>query len=215
MNVLLIDDHALFRSGMRYLLAELDRAIDVLEAGSVAQARAYVGRPVDLVLLDLQMPDASGDSAIGEIRAAFEQATLVVVSGEDAPALVRRAIELGASGFVPKSSSPTLLPHVLRLVLAGGVYLPPHVLRDRALAAAPAGGATVPRLDGLSERQTEVLMHVLRGRSNKVIAREMAVSESTVKAHLTVAYRVLGVGNRTEAVYAAARMGLNQTPPTR
>lgn len=212
MNVLLIDDHALFRSGMRYLLADLDRELHFLEAGTVVEALAFAGQPVDLVLLDLVMPDASGERAIVEVRAAFEQATLVVVSSEEEPWLVRRAIELGASGFVPKTSSPRILPHALRLVLAGGVYLPPHVLRERDFAAPPpplAEGAAPPRIEGLSERQTETLLKAVLGRSNKSIAREMEVSEGTVKAHLTVAYRVLGVGNRTEAVYAVARLGLS------
>lgn len=218
MNVLLIDDHALFRSGMRYLLADLDRELHFLEAGSVAEALALADRPVDLVLLDLVMPDASGDGAIADVRAAFDRATLVVISSEEDPRLVRRAIELGASGFVPKTSSPRILPHALRLVLAGGVYLPPHVLRERdfasppPLAATPVAGGGPPRIEGLSERQTETLLRAVLGRSNKSIAREMDVSEGTVKAHLTVAYRVLGVTNRTEAVYAVARLGLSAAP---
>lgn len=219
MNVLLIDDHALFRSGMRFLLSDLDRALHYLEAGDCAEAMAHVGEPIDLILLDLSMPGVSGGDAIDEIRAAFEAAALVVVSSEEDPRLVRRAIEAGASGYIPKTSSHAVLLGALRLVLAGGVYLPPHVLRERDFAApvptvAQGGPAAPPRVEGLSERQSEVLRRAVLGKSNKVIARELDVSESTVKAHLSASFRALGVANRTEAVYVVARLGLT-APATR
>jgi DNA-binding NarL/FixJ family response regulator len=217
MDVLLIDDHTLFRSGMKFLLADLDASVRFLEAGDCAEALAHRNAPIDLILLDLTMPGASGEAAIREIRQAFEQPTLVVVSSELAPQLVRAAIDAGASGFIPKTSTHAVLMGALRLILAGGVYLPPHVLRDRDFptpspVAEPASPAAPPRIEGLSQRQTEVLLRAVLGKSNKLIARELDVSEGTVKAHLSAAFRALGVGNRTEAVYVAARMGLTVTP---
>jgi len=217
MNVLLIDDHTLFRSGMKFLLADLDASVRFLEAGDCAEAMAYRDEPIDLILLDLSMPGVSGEAAIREVRAAFEQPTLVVVSSELDPRLVRSAVDAGACGFIPKTSTHAILLGALRLIFAGGVYLPPHVLRERDFPAPapgvePASDVVPPRIEGLSQRQTEVLLRAVLGKSNKVIARELDVSEGTVKAHLSTSFRALGVANRTEAVYAAARMGLTATP---
>jgi DNA-binding NarL/FixJ family response regulator len=135
-----------------------------------------------------------------------------VLSGEEDPRQVRRAIDAGAAGFIPKSSTPEVLLSALRLVLADGVYLPAVALKGIA-----AGGTEAPvsadRIgDSLSERQIDVLRKAVQGKANKVIARELSISEGTVKAHLSAAFRALGVHNRTEAVYAAARSGLQLKP---
>ncbi len=137
---------------------------------------------------------------------------VVVLSSEDNPDVILRAIEAGASGYVPKSSTPQVLVAALRLVMAGGIYIPPPALRafgGGAIPILPPVRAAAPReIDGLSGRQMEVLLKAVQGKANKVIAREMQLSEGTVKAHLSAAFRTLGVQNRTEAVFAAARMGL-------
>lgn len=224
MRALLVDDHHLFRQGLKFLLADLEQGITFLEADSSAQALAMAGgEPVDLVLLDLKMPGADGMAALDAIRAAFESSVLVVLSSEDDPRVIRQAIDTGAAGFVPKSSTPQVLVAALRLVLAGGVYLPLDVLRaasggrgageldeldERAEAALPPA-----RIDGLSERQREVLLKAVQGKANKVIARELNLSEGTIKAHLSAAFRTLGVQNRTEAVFAAAKVGLTAHEP--
>ncbi|MFN9772878.1 MAG: response regulator [Burkholderiales bacterium] len=205
MLVLLIDDHALFRSGMRLLLSDLDETIDFVEAASVEEVSSAARRP-DLVLLDLNLRGVSGMTAFARIRALLPESTVVALSGEEDPSLIREVIEDGASGFIPKASTPEVMIGALRLVLAGGVYLPPAVLERRAGAPAAASAGTA--LDALTARQLDALMLAVRGKSNKQIARELDLSEGTVKQHLSAAFRVLGVSNRTEAVYATAEIRL-------
>jgi len=207
MNILLIDDHVLFREGLKFLLRSLDAELQVDEAGDCARALEHaVKRAYDLVLLDLKMPGVAGLDALAALRDAIPAAPLVVLSGEDSPGVVRAAIERGAMGFIPKSSTPEVLIQALRLVLARGVYLPPAVLDAPADPAAAAESGTALR--GLTPRQMDVLRCVIQGKSNKVIARELDVSEGTVKAHLSSVLRALDARSRTEAVYAAAKLGL-------
>ena len=146
------------------------------------------------------MPGVKGLDALRAMREAFESSRIVVLSGEEDPRLVRMAIDAQAAGFIPKSSTPQVLLSALRLVLADGVYLPTVALKH--LESAPR------EIGNLSERQLDVLRKAVQGKANKVIARELSLSEGTVKAHLAAAFRALGVKNRTEAVYAAARSGL-------
>jgi DNA-binding NarL/FixJ family response regulator len=205
-NVLLIDDHTLFREGLKFLLRSLDAALEVDEAGDCAAALAHAAkRGYDLVLLDLKMPGVAGLDALAALREAIPAAPLVVLSGEESPAVVRAAIERGAMGFIPKSSTPEVLLQALRLVLARGVYLPPSVL---AVAEPAAADGSETALRGLTPRQIDVLRCVIQGKSNKIIARELDVSEGTVKAHLSSVLRAFGARSRTEAVYAAAKLGL-------
>lgn len=214
MNILLVDDHPLLRGGMRYLLRSLDANLQMDEASSGAQALELVAaQGYDLVLLDLKMPGLNGMDALAALRAAIPGTPLVVLSAEDDPSVVRAAIEAGAMGFIPKSSTPEVLIQALRLVLAQSVYLPPTVLDAPCPVAAPAlslaqsgGGDSVP--PGFTPRQMDVLRCVIKGKPNKVIARELEVSEGTVKAHLSAVFLALGAHNRTEAVYAAAKLGL-------
>jgi len=212
-NILVVDDHALFREGLKMLLKTLEPGVAIEEAGSCAQAleRARASR-YDLVLLDLKMPGVHGLDALAAIREAVPDAPVVVLSGEDDPRLVRATIERGAMGFIPKSSTPEVLHQALQLVLARGIYLPMTVLDSSASAAEPerqaAPAAEVATLPGLTPRQMDVLRCVIQGKPNKVIARELDVAEATVKVHLSSVLRALGVHNRTEAVYAAAKLGL-------
>jgi DNA-binding NarL/FixJ family response regulator len=212
MRILLVDDHPLLRGGMRYLLRSLDAGLEMDEANNCNQALKLVaGRSYDLVLLDLKMPGLNGLDALAALRHAAPGMPLVVLSGESDPGVIRAAIEGGAMGFIPKSSTPEVLIQALRLILAHGVYLPQLVL-DEAYAA-PSLAPALPRtaataLPGLTPRQMEVLRCVIRGQANKVIARELDLSEGTVKAHLSAVFHVLGAHSRTEAVYAAAKLGL-------
>ncbi len=212
MNILLVDDHPLLRAGMQFLLRSLDAGLEMDEANNCAQALELVaGRSYDLVLLDLNMPGLNGLDALAALRDAAPGMPLVVISGESDPGVIRAAIEGGAMGFIPKSSTPEVLIQALRLILAHGVYLPPLVLQAASAAATPApavsqGASTT--LPGLTPRQMEVLHCVIRGKPNKVIARELDLSEGTVKVHLSAVFQALGVHSRTEAVYAAAKLGL-------
>ena len=212
MDILLIDDHPVLRQGMRFLLRSLGNDFDIDEASDCFQALERVaGRRYDLALLDLNMPGLNGLAALAALRAAAPDMPLVVLSGETDPCVARAAIEGGARGFIPKSSSPEVLIQALRLVLAHGVYLPPLLLE----AGHPVSSwVPVPHrrlstvLPGLTPRQTEILRCVVKGKPNKGIAQELGLSECTVKAHLSAVFLALGVHNRTEAVYAATSLGL-------
>lgn len=210
MRILLIDDHDLFREGLKYLLPVLDNTVQYSEAGDLESALQHdpnIG--FDLVLLDLSMPGVKGMEALSRCREHFESASLVVVSGEEDARIIRGAIEHGAAGFIPKSSSREVLVSALRVVLAGGTYLPDHALKPPASAQPQqVSSKSVPdSAHPLSQRQFDVLMRAIQGKSNKIIAKELQISDHTVKAHLSMAYRSLGVQNRTEAVYAAAKLG--------
>jgi len=205
MNVLLIDDHPVVREGLVKLLQELEPGVAWAEASGIDEALRK-GDDFDLILLDIHLAGVGGTSGLARVRTSFASATLVVVSADEEPGLVRRCIELGASGFIPKSSSPAVCKLALQLVLSGGVYLPPVVLQDAAGIQEPqavSAGESV-----LSDRQLQVLRMAISGKSNKMIAKALDVSEGTVKQHLSAAFRALQVANRTEAVYRAAELGI-------
>jgi DNA-binding NarL/FixJ family response regulator len=207
-NILLIDDHVLFRVGMVYMLRDLDAEVHLDEADNCPQARERLGeKNYDLVLLDLGLPGSGGLSALDTLRKIAPITPFVVISGNDDPKVVRQTIDQGALGFIPKSATPEVLIQALRLVLAKGIYLPPSVLEDERGKTAQAPGEPFG-LAGLTPRQMEVLRGVITGKSNKVIAQELNVSDATIKWHLTLTFRALGVSSRTEAIYVAAKMGL-------
>ncbi len=197
---------------MRVLLRSLDAAVDMDEASDCAAALELVAaRRYDLILLDLNMPGLNGLDALEALRAAAADTPLVVLSAENSPSIVRAAIEGGAMGFIPKSSSPEVLIQALRLVLAHGVYLPPAVLspvRSQEACAPVAGPGAEASLPRLTPRQMDVLRCAIQGKSNKIIARELELSEGTVKVHLSAVFQALGAHSRTEAIYAAAKLGL-------
>ena len=204
MKLLLVDDHAMFREGLSLLIAQHFQDVEVLQAERLARAIALVKQHVDLdvVLLDLALPDSQGLDALPRLHEATPNARIVVLSADDSAGTVRGAIEQGAAGFIPKTAQGSTLRAALDVVLGGGVYLP------GSPAPAPTG-ASGRALD-LSPRQAEVLHLLIRGASNKHICRELAMAESTVKTHVSAIFRRLEVTNRTQAVFAAARLGLRQ-----
>lgn len=207
MNVLLIDDHPVVREGLVKLLQELEPGVAWAEASGIDEALRK-GDDFDLILLDIHLAGVGGTSGLARVRTSFASATLVVVSADEEPGLVRRCIELGASGFIPKSSSPAVCKLALQLVLSGGVYLPPVVLQLQQAAGVQEAQAANGGESGLSDRQLQVLRMAISGKSNKMIAKALDVSEGTVKQHLSAAFRALQVANRTEAVYRAAELGI-------
>ena len=213
LRTLLIDDHVVFTQGLKFLLSDLDETIEFFEATSCEDAlELEVAHDIDLILLDFHMPGLHGIDALKSMKQRFPSAAVVMLSSEDNPQLTRDAIENGASGFIPKSSTSQVLIAALRLILAGGIYLPTHALTDvghrEPAATTTESDAAIEPIEGLSNRQLQVLMKVVQGKPNKIVAHEMNISDGTVKAHLSAAFRALGVHNRTEAVFVAAKLGL-------
>ncbi len=202
MHILLVDDHALFRGGLRLLLASLSPEVRFLEAASVAEAVAQAHEHQDLrvCLLDLDLKQDHGLPAIGRIRQCAPNAAVVIVSAADDPVTIRACIDAGAMSYIAKSASPEVLTLALRRVLDGEVFLPCSL-------RAETGGSVTPA-PALSPRQQHVLAGLNRGLSTKSIARELAISEHTVKEYLSEIFRLLGVHNRTEAVITASRLRL-------
>lgn len=213
MKVLLIDDHTLFRDALGLLLGSRFPLLRLLQAGSLQSALAVLSEHADtqLVLLDLNLPDAQGLQAVPLLCEKAPAARVVVLSADDRPATVQGAIERGACGFVPKSANGDDLAEALRVTLEGGVYLPPASTPALAngLAWPPrqALPATAQNL-GLTPRQGDVLRLLIRGQSNKLICRNLQLSESTVKTHLAAVFRQLDVNSRTQAVAMVAALGL-------
>lgn len=210
MNIILIDDHTLFRSGIETMLKSLEPDTAINNYSDCVSAIQTEKEPenVNLILLDYNIPGSDTKSNIEDIRKNFEIAKIVIVSGEDDPNKIILAIDAGVSGFIPKSSEPQVLIAALKLILAGGVYLPSEVLRyqgSQNLTNSAVEKANNP-LEKLTSRQLEVLKHVIDGKNNKTIAREIDLSLGTIKAHLSAAYSVLGVSNRTEAVVLASKL---------
>jgi DNA-binding NarL/FixJ family response regulator len=211
-KVLVIDDHALIREGLRPVLEQLvpGEVATVLEApGYASGVELAAAHPdLDLVLLDFNLPNVTGFAALVDLQERFPDIPVVIVSGEDDPALVRETFERGALGFIPKSSTTAVILSALRLVLSGGTYLPHEIL----LGAPPAAPAPVrapgPSGLGLTPRQAEVMELVLAGKSNKVICRELGLAEGTVKNHVAAVLKALDASNRVEAVIAAAKLGI-------
>jgi DNA-binding NarL/FixJ family response regulator len=207
-SILLIDDHALFTAGMQYLLKELADRVSIVEASNASQGleAARQHRELDLVLLDLGLPDNDGLDTLGRLRQLLPATPVVVLSASEDSNIIRQAIKLGASGYIPKASSRDIVIGALRLVLSGGVYLPPDILSFQQ--SADDDHASSANLAELSPRQYHVLAMLAKGKSNQEIADELSISLSTVKTHLSTVFRVLGVRNRAEATHVAMKNGL-------
>lgn len=207
MKILIADDHALFRDGVRQLLTQLDDDVVVTEAGNCQQMLAAIeaDAQLQLALLDLCMPGQDGFTALDTIARSYPALPIVVLSASESPEDMRRALGNGAMGYIPKSASAPVILNALRLVLAGGIYVPPALLKTESRPLVDA--APTPRK--LTPRQLDVLGRMIEGKANKVIAAELSVSEATVKAHISAVFDALNVTNRTMAARVAARFGLH------
>ena len=212
MNILAIDDHELFRSGLKHLLQGIDGTVDYVGVGSVEEAEALQGEMTpNLILLDYFLDGVDGDDALQRIRHSFSNIMVVVISSLDDSTLIRQAVENGAAGFVPKSSSQTVLISALRLILDGGTYVPRYVFSDGCTSDTifNSGNCDVGEIHPTAElttRQKQVIKGVASGKSNKVIACDLNISEGTVKSHLSAAYRHLGISSRTQLVIKMAEL---------
>jgi DNA-binding NarL/FixJ family response regulator len=233
MKILIVDDHALIRDAMQGVLKKLQRGVVVLEAADSQQAFAIIaGNPdINLILLDLTLPDRDGLSVLTELRDRYPTISVVVLSALQDRANVQKVLDLGAAGFIPKSARREVMLSALQLVFAGSVYIPPEILAPEGFAEAapsqqyesrpsenrPSENRPIVSLADLklSDRQQDVLALMLQGNSNKVICRTLNLAEPTVKNHVTAILRALKVSNRTEAVITVKDLGWKlPTPPT-
>jgi DNA-binding NarL/FixJ family response regulator len=207
MNLLLVDDHTLLRDGLRSLLSNLSQSLIIHEAASLEDAiKQCETTTFQMVLLDLGLSTSRGLDTLITFRNAVPAVAVIVLSGDQDSRLIRAAIDCGAVGFVPKSHSSDLMIAALRVVLSGGIYLPPHVIdADERGIDADSQSAADNAFARLTTRQQEVAKHLLQGSPNKVIARELGLSEGTVKAHVSAIFQIIGARNRVEAVMLAAR----------
>jgi DNA-binding NarL/FixJ family response regulator len=206
------DDHPLFRGALKEALVGMAEGSSVIEAGDFESVKSLIAAndDADLVLLDLTMPGASGLSGLVALRGLHSSMPMIVVSAHDDPETIRRALELGASGFIPKSASMDEIRVAVSTVLAGGIYTPDDI--DLGVEADPEISDLIHRLQTLTPQQTRVLGMMAEGRLNKQIAYELQVSEATVKAHVSAVLQKLGVDSRTQAVIKLSRIGADQAP---
>jgi DNA-binding NarL/FixJ family response regulator len=208
-TVIVADDHPLFRAAIKEALSKSQGQSRFLEASSFESLQLLVdeNREVDLVLLDLHMPGVSGFAGLVYLSKRYPSVPVVIISANDDPLVIKRALEHGAAGFIPKSSSMDTITEAIAAVLMGEIWAP----ADRA---DPPGWSQsemeiAERMAQLTPQQFKVLMMMSQGLLNKQIGYELEVSEATVKAHVTAIMSKLGVNNRTQAVLAAERLAVN------
>lgn len=214
MRILLADDHPLFREGLKPVLEKLDKGVELVEAMDYPSAFdlmhrvGHINGGVDLALLDLYMPGMDGLEGVLRFRAAFPDTPVVVLSASEQTENIHKLLSAGALGYLTKAASSETIISALRLVMSGGVYVPPQLLD-------PQGNApNLPdplRHTALTTRQIEVLRELAKGLTNKQIAKALDVTEGTVKIHMASVFRILKVQNRTEAVLVAQKMGLHKS----
>ncbi|WP_430391258.1 LuxR C-terminal-related transcriptional regulator [Dyella sp. 20L07] len=223
MRILIADDHRLIVEGVKLKLGELGPDTDFVIAMDMAELREAIHAPeansLALALIDLAMPGVRGNEHLAEVVEQLPHVPVIVLSGSEDPVTMKGLLAMGIQGFIPKAYSPDVMLSAVRLVLSGGVYVPPMMLQERsesASAAAPSFSAAPPptlsdsleeRLRKLlTERQIDVLRLLSQGKPNKLIARDLGISEGTVKIHLAAIFRALNVRNRVEAVVASRRI---------
>jgi DNA-binding NarL/FixJ family response regulator len=211
-RLVIADDHPLFRGALREAVGGLLEQVDVAEAGTFDELVSLLdrGSDVDLVLLDLTMPGARGFSGLMYMRAQYPSVPVIVVSANDDPAVIRRCMEFGASGFIPKTLGVDAMRTAISRILGGGVWTPPDV--DLGAGSDAEAAELMTRMATLTPQQVRVLMMLSEGLLNKQIAYQLGVSEATVKAHVSAILQKLGVESRTQAVIAAAKIEAGQWP---
>lgn len=219
MKILVVDDHALIREALRAVLNELKEDAEIMEAPDSQQAMQCLEEnpDVELILLDLYLPDRSGFEILADLGKRWPAMSVVVLSVSSDRDEITRTLDLGALGFIPKSAPREVMLNAFKLVFSGGIYVPPEIFGRTQPAPAPR---PLPRHPpsaselGLTSRQLEVLRLIMQGKSNKAICRVLGLAEPTVKNHVTAILRALNVSNRTEAVIAAGGLGLGMEKDT-
>jgi DNA-binding NarL/FixJ family response regulator len=213
-RLVIADDHPLFRGALREAVAGLFDQVEISEAGSFDDVAALLDRggEVDLILLDLTMPGVRGFSGLMYLRAQYPSIPIVVVSANDDPAVIRRCMDFGALGFIPKTLGIDTIRGAIACVFEGGIWTPPDI--DLGAGSDSGTADLMARLASLTPQQVRVLMMLSEGLLNKQIAYELNVSEATVKAHVSAILQKLGVESRTQAVIAASKIEQGQWPQT-
>lgn len=205
MKILIADDHPMFRAGIRHVLLQLGDRVELIEAHdhSNVLAQLHEHHDVDLLLMDLSMPGMQGLQALRLVTQKYPALPVVILSASEERIDMQRSLDGGALGFIQKSANAEVMLHALRLVLAGGMYVPPALVQGSTLASA----MTLPshKHEELTPRQSTVLTLVIEGKSNKAIATELGLTEATVKAHITAVFKALRVSNRMQAAIAAGK----------
>jgi DNA-binding NarL/FixJ family response regulator len=212
-RIIIADDHPLFRGALRQAVSSTLPRVEILEAGSFGEVNDMLGGgvSVDMILLDLTMPGMQGFSGLAYLRASHPEIPVLVVSANEDPTVIRRCIEFGASGFLPKTQGIEAMRDAISTVMAGGSWTPPDF--DPGAPVDKETSDLVKRLASLTPQQVRVLMMLSEGLLNKQIAYELSVSEATVKAHVSAILTKLGVDSRTQAVIAAAKIDTGQWQP--
>ena len=211
-RLIIADDHPIFRGALREAVSGLFEDADIAEAGSFEDLAKLLerGADVDLILLDLTMPGVRGFSGLMYLRAQYPSVPIIVVSANDDPGVIRRCMDFGASGFIPKTLGTEAMRGAITRVFEGGVWTPPEI--DLGAGGDAETADLLTRLTSLTPQQVRVLMMLSEGLLNKQIAYELDVSEATVKAHVSAILQKLGVDSRTQAVIAASKIELGQWP---
>jgi DNA-binding NarL/FixJ family response regulator len=209
-RLVIADDHPLFRGALREAVSGLLERVNIAEAGTFDEVAELLerGGEVDLILLDLTMPGVRGFSGLMYMRAQYPSVPVIVVSANDDPAAIRRCMDFGASGFIPKTLGVDAMRAAISRILSGGVWTPPDV--DLSAGSDTEAAELIARMATLTPQQVRVLMMLSEGLLNKQIAYQLGVSEATVKAHVSAILQKLGVESRTQAVIAAAKIEAGQ-----
>ena len=215
MKTLIADDHPLLRDALSQILRTLDNRMILLEADDGGAVRRLVQEhpDLDLLLLDISLPGVRGLDLFHDLRQQQPTLPIVAFSGIEDPVTVKAVLAGGGMGFIPKSSPPPVMINALRLVLAGGRYLPPALLAEAATTPEVVGDGVTPVALGLTERQQQVLHCLVQGLSNKEICRVLGLAEATVKIHVSAILKALRVTSRTQAVIRCTQLGLAPPDP--
>lgn len=206
MQILVADDHALYRQGVIQLIQELDTHIDVIEAADhvVAFKEIENNANLDLVLYDLNMPGKNGIDAVIAIADKYPSLPVIIISSSEDPDDLRRAIDAGAMGYIAKTEDSIVILNAIKLVLSGGVYVSPSVIKKKSASELASDNV----INQLTPRQKEVLCCIVDGQSNKEIARSLQITDATIKVHLKTIFKILSVNNRTQAAMLAKNLGI-------